>query len=71
MSDQTNNQMDEQDMSEVIMDALYHDNEECGTETQVTKIYTFEELGILTTNTGLVVRMKDGSEFQITIVKSN
>ncbi len=63
--------MDNQDMLEVIMDALFHDNEECGTETQVKKINTFEECGVLTTNTGFVAKMKDGSEFQITIVKSN
>ena len=30
----------------------------------------YDELGILTSNAGLVVRMDDGSEFQITVVRS-
>ncbi|MDT8900095.1 hypothetical protein [Anaeroselena agilis] len=31
---------------------------------------TFADAGVMTGNKGLVVRMDDGSEFQITIVKS-
>ena len=31
---------------------------------------TYERAGILTNNRGLVVRMTDGSEFQVTIVQS-
>lgn len=31
---------------------------------------TFKETGVFTMNKGLVLRMKDGSEFQITIVRS-
>jgi len=30
----------------------------------------FDELGVLTRNAGLVVRMDDGSEYQITVVRS-
>ncbi len=33
-------------------------------------ISTFEEAGLLTMNKGLVLRMKDRSEWQITIVRS-
>lgn len=33
-------------------------------------INSFEEAGLLTKNEGLVVYLRDGSEFQITIVKS-
>ena len=36
----------------------------------IDSIRTFEDAGILTTNKGLVIRMKDRSEFQMTIVKS-
>jgi len=32
--------------------------------------HSFEEAGILTNNKGLVIKLRDGSEFQITIVKS-
>jgi hypothetical protein len=37
----------------------------------VEMVRTFDEAGILTYNKGLVLRMKDGSEFQITVVRSN
>ncbi|MBI5725043.1 MAG: hypothetical protein HZA50_13865 [Planctomycetes bacterium] len=36
----------------------------------IHRISTFEEVGMLTTNKGLVLTMDDGTEFQITIVKS-
>ena len=34
------------------------------------QVATFEEQGVLTRNAGLVVHLKDGSEFQLTIVQS-
>ena len=37
---------------------------------EIELVSTFEEAGVLTTNKGLVVRMKDRREFQITIVQS-
>ena len=36
----------------------------------VDSIKTFEEAGVLTMNKGLVLRMKDRREFQVTIVQS-
>ena len=37
---------------------------------QVARVQTFEDAGILTRNRGLVVTMRDRSEYQITIIKS-
>ena len=37
----------------------------------VLRVSTFADEGVLTTDAGLVVTAKDGSEFQITIVRSN
>jgi hypothetical protein len=37
---------------------------------EVRLVMTYEEAGMLTNDTGLVVRTTDGSEFQITVVKS-
>ena len=37
---------------------------------QITRVETFEEVGMLTNDAGLVVTMKDGSEFQLTVVQS-
>ena len=36
----------------------------------IREVGTFEEAGVLTRDQGLVVRMDDGTEFQITIVRS-
>ena len=51
------------DINEVLVD-------EDGEGVQVTDAETFEEAGLLTRDIGLVIRTSDGSEFQITIVKS-
>jgi len=36
----------------------------------VARVDTFEDAGVLTRNVGLVLRLEDGSEFQITVVRS-
>jgi hypothetical protein len=36
----------------------------------IDRISTFDEAGVLTTDSGLVLSMSDGTEFQITIVRS-
>lgn len=36
----------------------------------VRDVSTFSEAGVLTSNAGLVIRMRDGREFQLTIVQS-
>lgn len=36
----------------------------------IDSVQTFEEAGVLTMNKGLVLRMKDRREFQVTIVQS-
>ena len=36
----------------------------------IEKVRTFQEAEVLTNNAGLVIETTDGSEFQITIVKS-
>lgn len=35
------------------------------------KVTTFDEAGVLTRDRGLVVRLANGSEFQLTIIRSN
>ena len=37
--------------------------------TTVSSVSTLEEAGVITGNAGLVVRMSDGTEFQITVVR--
>jgi hypothetical protein len=36
----------------------------------IARVSTFEEDGVLTRNAGLVLRMRDGTDLQITIVRS-
>jgi len=60
--------MNERDFREVLHEALimYIDD----SEDVIRKIQTFEDAGVITSNEGLVIRTDDGSEFQLTIVKS-
>lgn len=47
-----------------LLDVLLESNEE------VKSVSSFKDNGVLTSNKGLVVRLKDGTEIQLTIVKS-
>lgn len=65
--------MNEQQFQEELKDTLemLDTFAEIDEETiTIDKISTFEEAGILTTNTGIVVKLSDNTEFQITIVRS-
>jgi hypothetical protein len=55
--------MEEDEMVSLIQDVLF----ECG---DIKAIHTFEDVGMVTNDSGLVVVMRDKSEFQITVVKS-
>ena len=39
-------------------------------DQRVKSVQTFREVGMLTNDAGIVVTMKDGSEFQLTVVQS-
>jgi hypothetical protein len=59
--------MSESDLREALSEAL-QEYEASG--EVVRSVASFSEAGVLTYNEGLVVRLEDGSEFQITIVRS-
>jgi len=66
-----NNRMTEQDIEQALLELEYQTGEDGGPITeQLHSAVSFEDQGIMTLNRGVVFRMKDGSEFQITIVKS-
>lgn len=46
------------------------EGESFDTDFEVADVRSFESAGLLTTNDGIVVKMSDGSEFQLTVVKS-
>jgi hypothetical protein len=68
--------MDEQQMEDGLVNCVtefwpdYREDDNDTTEPVPSSVRTFSSLGILTKNKGLVVRMSDGSEFQLTIVQS-
>lgn len=39
-------------------------------DNQIDEIKTFEEAGVMTLDKGLVVRLRNGQEFQLTITES-
>lgn len=55
--------MEEYEFAEVLADAL---EVHAGADSR-----SFAQGGLMTSDTGLVVRLEDGSEFQVTIVRSN
>jgi hypothetical protein len=57
----------EQQMQDYLKETLDWASNEDG---MINTIDTFEEIGVMTNNKGLVVRMKDGSKFQLVVVKS-
>jgi hypothetical protein len=59
--------MSESEFVEYIDEALMWSSEETG---MIIGSGSFASVGMMTSNEGLVVRMNDGSEFQITVVKS-
>jgi len=59
--------MNEQQMQEYLMEALDWASNEDG---MVKSIDTFENLGVMTNNKGLVITMQDGSKFQLSIKQS-
>ena len=52
-----------------FQDALAAVLDDPGDWLEVDRVRTFEEVGMLTRDKGLVVQLRDGSEFQITIVQ--
>jgi len=70
--------MDEHEMTQAMMDlmnsafeAAIDDEVEVPMELQnVRDMRTFENAGVLTSNAGFVIRMRDGAEYQVTLVRS-
>jgi len=54
-------------MREFIAEALWSEAEESGTDLTTT---TYAEAGVLTMDEGLVIRLADGTEYQVTVVRS-
>lgn len=63
--------MTEHDIESVLLELEYQTGEDGEPIIEALASATsFEDAGIMTRDRGVVFRMKDGSEFQITIVRS-
>ena len=64
------NDTTDQDALELLQAALACYCEEELSPADDVEVRTYEDAGVLTHNKGLVLRLPDGSEFQVTVVKS-
>ena len=64
--------MDEKSFAAELREVLAEtqDASEFITQENIARIDSFEDAGVLTNNAGLVVTLVDGSEFQVTVVRS-
>ena len=53
-----------------LLDAASNPSEGLAPEWRDARVCSFREAGLLTSNAGLVVRLADGSEWQLTVVRS-
>ena len=63
MNDTLHTATDEREFQDQLAELLLDD-------TDVSKVLTFGEAGMMTRNKGLVVRLPNGAVFQLTIVQS-
>lgn len=59
--------MNEQKMQEYLMEVFEWSQNE---DNMIKDFETFEAKGLLTNNSGIVLKMRDGSEFQLSIKQS-
>jgi len=59
--------MNEQKMQEYLMEVFDWSSNEDG---EIKDFETFEAKGLLTNNSGIVLKMRDGTEFQLSIKQS-
>ena len=63
--------MHEREFAEELMGMLStSDDGDFLNQETIRRVERFDDVGMLTRDAGLVVTMRDGSEFQVTIVKS-
>ena len=60
----------ETNMVEMMTEAVFEYDAE-NDEENFADVSSFRDAGVMTTNNGFVMTMTDGSEFQVTVVRSN
>lgn len=65
------NNINEEVVLDAIMDLLFGDIDVTDTALESCSVRSFRQAGLMTRDKGLVIRCTDGSEFQVTITRSN
>ena len=64
------NAIDAQAIADYLIYLIQQDEELWSDDDEKPTVCSFEEVGVMTRNAGLVLRTPDGQEFQISVVKS-
>lgn len=64
------NDINAQAIAAFLIDLIELDDQPWSDDGDKPRVRSFEDLGVLTSNAGLVLRAPDGQEFQITVVRS-
>jgi len=63
--------MNEQEFCENLEELLLSSEQEyVFIDSEIESVLSFKDVGLLTTNKGLIVRLSNGDEFQLTVVQS-
>jgi hypothetical protein len=66
--------MTAQELQDLLLEALteaqYADDGETTIDLDIVRVRTFEEVGLLTYDAGVVLVLDDGSEYQLTVKRS-
>lgn len=65
--------MNAHDLAKALGDHAYDHgvyDQTYGDDIDVLSVRTYEETGLLTSDDGIVLKLRDGSEFQVTVVQS-
>lgn len=61
--------MTDREFQDLLLDTIRARSDD-GADDEVVHVRTYDEVGLMTNDSGLVVVTKDGSEFQVTIVQT-
>jgi len=62
--------MNDKQLEQTLMDAVEVYQEGTEDADNIARMTSFEDGGVLTNNAGFTVTLEDGSEYQVTIVRS-
>ena len=64
------NAINAQSIAHFLIDLIEQDDQPWSDDGDKPTVRSFEDLGVLTRNAGLVLRAPDGQQFQISVVQS-